>query len=256
MTRTAHRTSLLGLAACFLLAGTTLVAPSASADETRCGKLGKDPFLYAIGSSTLGMSMAPILKKSFKKRGIKWRKWAKASSGLARPDFFNWAKKLPGIIKEWKPKVILIVLGTNDFQSLRQDKKWVHPGKKWDAIYGERVDELLKLAAGKNKHRMVIWVGPNMIDTNRARYMAKRITRIVRARIKAFGGRVHFVDAYGPTNRKGQPRRHLKVAKGKTVKTYTKDGVHLTISAARYVLALPVLRILDRCRKAESAKAQ
>lgn len=230
----------------------TLLAPPAQAEE-RCTKFGKKPMMYALGSSTLGMSLAPVITRPLRKRGFRWRKWAKASSGLARPDFWNWATRVPAVAKEWKPDVFLIVLGTNDFQSLRKDGKWVHPGKRWDRVYGQRVDTLLAAASGKKRRRMVIWVGPNMIDTKRARYMAKRITRIVKARIKAFDGPAFFVDAYRPTNIRGQPRRSLRVGKRKTVRMYEADGIHLTRAAARVVLARPVLRILDKCSKKKTA---
>ncbi len=237
---------------------------TASADE-RCKKFGKNPMVYAIGSSTLGMSLAPVIKRPLKKRGFRFRKWAKASSGLARPEFFDWAKQVPNVAKQWNPDIFLIVLGTNDFQSLCyqgrtnskscKDGKWVHPGKRWNQIYGDRVDDLLKKAVGPKRKRMVIWVGPNMIDTKRARYMARRITKIVRQRIKAFDGPVFFVDAYRPTStRSGQPLYKFRLNKKKSIPTYEPDRVHLTRQVSRWVLARPVLRILDKCKKKQSGK--
>lgn len=76
-----------------------LVAAASTASAARC-KLPKGGFIYAIGSSTLGSPLGELLDKALTRRGFKFRKWAKASSGLARPDFFHWPSKVPEVIRE------------------------------------------------------------------------------------------------------------------------------------------------------------
>ncbi len=41
------------------------------------------------------------------------------SSGLVRDDFYDWPAKLPGLVEQQKPDVILVMIGGNDRQTLQ-----------------------------------------------------------------------------------------------------------------------------------------
>lgn len=226
-----------------------LTLPNMAQADERCSKLkAKKPFVYAVGSSTMGSYLGSYLKRDLPKAGFKFRKWAKASSGLARPDFHDWPERLPEITKQWKPDVYVIALGTNDFQPLKHKGKWVdHFTPEWETIYTARVDRLLELAGAKG--RVVVWVGPAVFDQPRARKMAKIVNDIVKARIAKYKGAAFHVDVFGALMGKGKrPAKRIAVGKKKTL-VYSRDGVHMTREAIQQLMVKPTLAILKSCKR-------
>ena len=92
----------------------------------------------------------------------------KVSSGLARPDFFNWPLELEQKLPEVDPDIIVVTFGGNDSQglSLPQDQLEFVIGDplqneaEWSAEYQRRAGEVMDLLLQDDRH--VIWVGiPN-----------------------------------------------------------------------------------------------
>ena len=236
----------------FVLLSSALFALVSSGATAKCKtSVSKGDFVYAVGSSTLGSPLAGQLDAALKKEGLKFRKWAKASSGLARPDFHDWPAQIPAIEKEWSPDIFIISLGTNDYQALSHGKRWVKHGEKdkWIKLYTERVDRMLALAAGKDKKRMVVWVGPVPFNTPKGRNMSLRINRILKERIKAFDGNAHFVDMRSVLMSKNRPKTTFKDGRGKTRKTFRKDNVHLTIAAVQHLMTKRIVKTILSCRQ-------
>ena len=93
----------------------------------------------------------------------------KVSSGLSRPDFFDWPAHFAQQIPAVNPDIVIVTFGGNDAQGLRNvDKTWAvqHvPGAggddaNWRTEYGKRVGAAMDYLGGDN--RTLIWVGiPN-----------------------------------------------------------------------------------------------
>jgi hypothetical protein len=92
----------------------------------------------------------------------------KVSSGLARPDFFNWPNELEQKLPEVDPEIVVVTFGGNDSQglSLPQDELEFAVGDplaneaEWSEEYERRAGEVMDLLLENNRH--VIWVGiPN-----------------------------------------------------------------------------------------------
>lgn len=90
------------------------------------------------------------------------------SSGLARPDFFNWPNELSAKVPEVDPDVIVVTFGGNDSQglSLPQDDLEFIIGDpvtneaEWTEEYTRRAGEVMDILLEQTPH--VIWVGiPN-----------------------------------------------------------------------------------------------
>jgi hypothetical protein len=71
--------------------------------------------------------------------------------------------------------------------------------------------------------------------------MSTRINGVIKARIKAFGGNVHYIDMVSKLMPTGKTLRTFKSASGKTLKVYGKDGVHLRGATVREFMVRPVL---------------
>jgi hypothetical protein len=244
-------TSILGIA----LALAVLLPLTAAAETKKCPRFEKKkPFVYAIGSSTMGSYLGSYLEQDLPKAGFAFRKWAKASSGLARPDFHDWISKVPDIAKQWKPDIFVVSLGTNDFQPLRKGKRWIKLGtREWTAEYTARVDKMIQLASGKGNKRVVVWVGPGIFDQPKARRMAMRINAIVKARIEAFNGPAFHVDLVTPLVGKGKrPAKTIRVSSRRRVAVFGKDGIHMSREAINHLMAKPVIRLLTACKEGKA----
>jgi hypothetical protein len=92
----------------------------------------------------------------------------KVSSGLARPDFFDWPAELRATVPQLDPDIVIVTFGGNDAQGLTDATGDFLAGEprpdsdnaEWRAEYGRRVGEVMDYLAADG--RTVIWVGiPN-----------------------------------------------------------------------------------------------
>jgi len=250
---------LFPMAACATLLGLAFM-PTAGA-QAKCPVTGhKSPVVYGIGGSTMGSLLGPMLDKVFGDNDVKFRRWGKASSGLARPDFHDWAKSAPELMHKHQPDIVIVSLGTNDYQALWEDGNWIlQDDAKWEKKYGERVDALLTAIAKDDQDRLIIWSGPYAFEGKNAVVRAPIVNRIMKERVEAFaaaGGNAVFHDAYVVTSDdKGHPLDTAVLpGKKKAVDIRTKDKVHLTSDAVRLLLAQPIVDIALPCFPKSEAK--
>lgn len=80
-------------------------------------------------------------------------------SGLARPEVYDWAATVPKILEGNAYDVIVVMLGANDRQMIRDGSMRYEFGTpEWTAAYAKQVNLLLdQLAASKAR---IIWVAP------------------------------------------------------------------------------------------------
>jgi uncharacterized protein len=120
-----------------------------------------DPVRVWVGGDSmggeLGFALGPMLEAS---RVFKPITFYKESSGICRYDFFNWQKEIESVVQTAKPQAAVIMMGTNDTQSISQDNgKWIAYGDMaWKKAYEKRVGDIIDtfLDAGV---RRVYWVG-------------------------------------------------------------------------------------------------
>jgi len=248
--RLATFATLLGLA----------LAPTQAA-LAKCPVTGKKaPVVYGIGGSTMGTLLGPMLDKVFGENDVDFRRWGKASSGLARPDFHDWPKSAPELMHKHKPDIVVVSLGTNDYQALWEDGNWVRQeDADWEKKYGERVDAMLAAIAKDDEDRLIIWSGPYAFEGKNAVVRAPIVNRIMRERVEAFaaaGGNAVFHDAYVVTSDdKGKPLDQAVLpGTKKAADIRTKDKVHLTADAVRLLLAKPIVDIALPCFPKREAK--
>jgi hypothetical protein len=236
---------------------------AAEPSRAMCPKTDKDPIVYGIGGSTMGSVLGPMLKTVFAEQKVEFSRWGKASSGLARPDFHDWPAEAPRLMKKHDPDIVVVSLGTNDYQPLWVEGNWVQQeDARWETLYGERVDALLEATAGKKKQRLVIWSGPYAFEGKNANVRAPIVNRIMRERVEAFakgGGKAIFHDAYAATSKDGKPLKKAKLSSkkgGKAEDIRQDDGIHLTAEAVRVLLADPIVELVMPCFGKSESKRQ
>ena len=124
----------------------------------------------------------------------------KVSSGLARPDFYNWPAHLRELLTTRDPDIIVVTFGGNDAQGLTLENGDVVEGlptqdpEAWTAEYVARVNEMLDIMF-EDPDRTVIWVGiPNAKKqefTDRLRVQDQAVRQALATRPDAI-----FVDTW------------------------------------------------------------
>lgn len=155
----------------------------------------------------------------------------KVSSGLSRPDYFDWDKEASAAINSFNPNVAVIMMGTNDAQSfeiVRDGKKSVlqYGSAQWDEEYSRRAEAFVQLFTGRGI--ALYWVGlPVMRDPVYATKIA-HVSDLQKQAIerdpmaKFFSGQELMV----PGNSNYQP--FSSDEKGVMRATRNSDGVHMS----------------------------
>ncbi len=121
----------------------------------------------------IGDSLSITVGRSLESRlagqaaGIRFVRVGMESSGLARRDFFDWRHRLTELADTIRPDAVIIMLGTNDNQSLTVDGGGTAPFRSpaWRKEYARRMVQLFGAAKSSSHAPWIAWVGaPAMRD--------------------------------------------------------------------------------------------
>lgn len=207
--------------------------PSASGSPKPAGGIFTPTKANPLYTYVAGDSMAMIFGQSFQAMAsrtgvIKTALDYKVSSGLVRPDFFDWPKRIKAQVASYKPTTAVFVAGANDGQGISTASGPVAYGtKEWDTIYSERVGQAMDLLGSKGQ-RQVFWVGmPNAKNTEQSA-IYKHIDALAIAEAKQRPW-VHYVDTYKLFSTAGGGYSdYLTSLAGKSELVRQSDGVHWT----------------------------
>jgi len=87
----------------------------------------------------------------------------RVSTGLSRPDFFNWPQHLSRNVDPLNaldPDVVVLLFGANDLQNISTpDGGYVLGSQAWYDEYRRRVAGTMDILRSPNDNRIVLWVG-------------------------------------------------------------------------------------------------
>ena len=70
----------------------------------------------------------------------------KVSSGLSRPDFYDWPQRMIDQIVDWNPDATAVLFGANDGRTSTSHGKVLKVGTKaWQAQYAKRVGKAMSI---------------------------------------------------------------------------------------------------------------
>ena len=86
----------------------------------------------------------------------------RVSTGLSRPDYFNWPEHLVKDVLPSNPQILVIMFGANDGQNMTDTggKVLERYGDAWMTEYRRRVAATMDLLKAPTNDRLTIWVGP------------------------------------------------------------------------------------------------
>ena len=205
-----------------------------------------DPVRILVAGDSLMGWIGPALTQGLEGEPIKVTEDWKVSTGLARPDSFNWPARLEQEMGRQNPEIIVVGFGGNDAQDMITDDGRVSVGSpEWAAEYQRRVAQILNAIEGPN--RTVYWIGLPKTTRGDIEKAAPAMARAARTEIAARPW-AHYIDTLPTLSPDGIYTAYLSNGSGGEVKVREDDGVHPNIDGARRIVA-PLIRDLAKERK-------
>ena len=150
----------------------------------------------AIVGDSLAAGLGFFAERVFRPRLVRVSGQGRISTGLARPDYFNWPYTMRQIVDRFDPDLVIVMLGENDHQSLQD----VHGNREaligtsaWPAAYRERVLTMMRIATSRGGK--VVWAGLPIASDFRLREHSRRQNDIIEFAANIANGVVYF-DAW------------------------------------------------------------
>jgi hypothetical protein len=150
------------------------------------------------------------------------------SSGLTRPDYFDWPKQMGRIVRDFQPDVVVVMLGSNDTQAMRYpDGRVVPPGTRdWALAYREQVARLLRAAAARGAHVALVGLPP-MRDGFRQRSAITLNGHF--EKVADLNDSSDFIDIFEDfADRRGGYAAYLRNDQGRVQLIRGADGIHFS----------------------------
>jgi hypothetical protein len=157
---------------------------------------------------------------------------ARTSSGLTRPDFFDWPARLNEIVANDNPDVVVVMFGANDSQGIRTpDGHTFQPlTDGWREEYRRRVAGTMDLLAAPG--RLVIWVGQPIMASDGLTERMADVDTIYQDEASKRWGVVYFDSWPLFIDGSGKFDTFLPNADGALEAMRSGDGIHLTRAGA------------------------
>ena len=179
-----------------------------------------------------------VPRESCLKSSVELARFAKNSTGLTRPDRFNWADETRKIGESFKPQLFVMSLGLNDRQSVvEKGQVTMESSPLYLVRYKERVTAVLKSARASKSS--LLWIGlPAMRDAAADRD-AREKNKLFAEAIVEFGAET---IQYAPPWRLGGSGEDKFASfgpdlTGKIIQIRATDGEHFTPAGELLVAA-------------------
>ncbi len=197
--------------------------------------------VLVVGDS-LSIPLGERLQEYFNLRpGITFHRLGKISSGLARPDFFDWEANLKAMVNRHKPDAVFIMIGTNDTKNLTTPSGSMRTfGKKgWEKEYVRRGQRLLDICRRANPDVSLFWVGAPVMEQAELDRDVRVVNKAL-VRLCASNPNCTYIDTRDVlADSRGSFISHQTDENGQSIRLRAKDGVHVTKAGS--------LLLADRC---------
>jgi hypothetical protein len=149
------------------------------------------------------------------------------SSGLSRPDFFDWPQRIIDQLVTVKPDAAVVLFGANDGQDFISQGKDLHVGSAtWQKAYAHRVDRVMAILTEGG--RRVYWVGNPVMRDPGYRRRISMMDHIYQQEAQKHPGVIYVPTWSLFTDKKGSYSEYLRDPGGGLVLMRASDGIHLT----------------------------
>lgn len=211
--------------------------------------------LLMLGDSMIAGGFGLFLAQDLEREhGYTVDRRGKSSTGLARPDFYDWIRVGAAARAEAKPDAVLCMFGGNDGQGLymgRHEKKgrtvskWIRYGKPgWDPEYRRRINRFADVVTAAGER--LIWVGMPPMRLDRLHERVDHMNDIFAAEM-AIRPNARFVPIWDVLSKDGEYTDRLEID-GTRTRIRTGDGIHISSAGAHYLADFVrphVVRLMD-----------
>jgi len=192
-----------------------------------------NPLRVLIVGDSIGLDMGGPLQSDLAGTGIVSAALdARESTGLTRPDYFNWPAELTADLKSVQPQVVVVMIGANDAQDFLGPPDVPYTSPQWNTLYAQRVAQFMQIAGSGGA--LVVWVGmPPMQNPGLGAQMSD-----VNAVVQQQAARAHPPVTYVATDKslgtaQGGYTAFVTNAAGQIVNVRSPDGTHLTVGGGQ-----------------------
>lgn len=190
--------------------------------EKRTGPLNVHVFGDSLGDGI----WAGLYRKLPKADGYKVTKHSRVSTGLVRKDFYNWSKAVRQIVAKHRVDVAVVMIGTNDRQTIVEGGRHALRSPGWEAIYKARIDDMTQVL--KDEGAEVFWVELPAMRSPRFGRDMKYFNTLFEDRAVANG--ITYVPTWQRTlGSNGKYSAYGLDDKGRKRLMRTNDGIHFTM---------------------------
>ncbi len=196
-----------------------------------------------LAGDSIMAGMGPEIENQLRGRtASRFLQKGKVSSGLCRPDFYDWPSKLERFMLSYHPSLVLFCIGTNDTQPISASYgRLPFLSEEWRREYEERVESLILIS--RRYGADIVFVSPPVMGRKKLYADVPRINSIIRTVCRR--NNVMFVDLwYLLADRSGRFQQYVDID-GMKVAIRAKDGVHVRREGNR-ILAGNVIQHLER----------
>ena len=237
---------------------TGIAVPEPSPDTTPAAAPPREKFtptrplrIWVAGDSLVVVPGQSILRAVGDRRAIEpiGEVDGRIASGLERPDVFNWFERVSEVLREEKPRAVVLMFGGNDdhgfMTGLPEGREIGAFGSaSWVVEYRRRVAGIMDTVTRRGAY--LIWIGLPITDDTEQTIRFDAINAIVQPEATKRAGRVFYLDTYlffeGDD---GGYAQYVENDSGRLVKMRADDGVHFE-RAAGDLIARKVLGQLNQ----------
>jgi hypothetical protein len=170
----------------------------------------------------------------------------KANSGFVRGDFYDWVGLAPSLLAKEKVTAIVVILGVNDRQPLRDDQgAYEFRTDRWRELYGKRIEDFLVKLKDKNVPIFVVGM-PSMRNAKLSTDVVY-LNEILAERTRKVGG--YYVDVWdGFITETGDFMASGPALDGQIRRLRADDGIHFTKAGQRklaHYVERELIRLFD-----------
>jgi len=162
-------------------------------------------------------------------------------SGLARIDAFDWFAKVDSLMGEFKPDTVVVAVGTNDRQTLKDstDQAVQYGTPEWKVEYGKRIGRIMDGLIKGGAKRVVWLLLPDMKEPVHQEYAIFVNQIIIQESLNESRKEKVFLFDMRPllTRKPGTFALYVMAPNGAALTVRDADGVHLTKPGAERVAA-------------------
>jgi hypothetical protein len=201
-----------------------------------------NPLRLLIAGDSMTEAFGPELEAAAEATGVvSVERALRYSSGLTRPDFFDWPAQLASLLAEHDPEAVVVMMGANDAQGIRTPAGTADFGTEaWIAEYRSRVAAVMAML--DDGSRTVYWVGLPVMRPSGYDDRMRLISTIYEEEAAGRPG-VRFVATRELFSDGGSYAAYLPGSDGQPVLVRRDDGIHLTAAGGRR-LAGAVLAVM------------